>query len=121
MTSVCRVRQRGGPGVNGVGVANGGLGALVSGGVFLTSGTTLDIVVGQQGGSGVFPAPVAAEAAAASCTSWRVTATGRGGRRRRQLFHGANGGPGQNGTSGQAGFDPATTALAVLAALTVPG
>ena len=103
-------RQRVGRAQGGGGATrpNGGLGAFVSGDISLTQGTALEIVVGGQGvngtdfyagggGGGSFvyvagaPQPLA------------VAGGGGGGGGGSPIDSG--GGPGQNGTSGQAGFD----------------
>jgi hypothetical protein len=102
---------QGGTGQEFSGGGVGGLGASVSGDVFLAQGTVLDIVAGGSGansiafsgggggGSFVFAASAAQPLAVA----------GGGGGGGGAIAVGqsvSNGGPGQNSTSGQAGFDP---------------
>jgi uncharacterized repeat protein (TIGR03803 family) len=86
---------------------NGGLGAAVSGDVSLVQGTVLDVVVGGGVNGGTFDYNGAGGGgssfvyAAGASQPLAVAGGGGGG-----SYLGSNGGPGQNGTSGQAGSDP---------------
>ncbi len=98
---------QGGAGVMG---NTGGLGALVSGDVFLTTGTTLDIVVGQQGANGVSQAAGGGGGGSfvyivGASNPLAVAGGGGGG----GVNFSSSGVSGTNATSGRPGFDPNNT------------
>jgi len=95
---------QGGPGVNGT----GGLGALLTGDVYLTAGTQLGIAVGGEGLTGDFDGLWGGGGGGGSfvyvlgATNPLIVAGGGGG----AGYSGVNGAPGQIVTSGQAGGGP---------------
>ena len=97
--SACRVRKGAAP------ANSGGLGASVSGEVSLTQGTVLDIVVGEQGGTGSTTDGGGGGGSFVYVTAALQPLAVAGGGGGGDVSH-IRGGAGQNSTSGQAGFDP---------------